>query len=117
MKLKDIRQYNIIKKRSKYACKGTYNGCITNSIIPYSTSNPKRFWGLFKSKNNYNNEVAPLKAKTGSTHLESATTANILNEHFSSVFNKTKDANTIPDMGPSPRPSANNINVTKKGVP
>ena len=37
-------------------------------------------------------------------------------EQFVSVFDKDKDASTIPDMGPSPHPSLNNIIVTEEGV-
>ena len=37
-------------------------------------------------------------------------------EQFVSVFDKDGDASTIPDMGPSPYPSLNNIIVTKEGV-
>ena len=63
-----------------------------------------------------NHGVAPIKAKTGITHSDSATKANILNDQFSSVFNKGEDPSTVPNMGPSPHPTVDNITVTENGV-
>ena len=60
--------------------------------------------------------MAPLKANTGMTHSDSETKANILNEQFSSVFNKDEDISTIPDMGPSPHDPVEHITVTEGGV-
>ena len=50
------------------------------------------------------------------THSDSDTKANILNEQFSSVFNKDEDISTIPDMGPSPHDPVGHITITESGV-
>ena len=34
---------------------------------------------------------------------------NTLNEQFASVFNNDEDTSSIPDMGPSPHPTMDNI--------
>ena len=115
-KRKDFERYEKLKKSSTETCKTAYNDYITNIISPDSSSNPKRFYGFIKSKKIENHGVAPLKAKTGITHSDSATKANILNDQFSSVFNKGEDPSTIPDMGPSPHPTVDNITVTENGV-
>ena len=115
-KLKDFERYEKLKKSSTETCKTAYNDYITNIISPDSSSNPKRFYGFIKSKKIENHFVAHLKAKTGITHSDSATKANILNDQFSSVFNKGEDPSTIPDMGPSPHPTVDNITVTENGV-
>ena len=104
------------QKKKTETCKAAYNEYITNIISPDSTANPKRFYSFIKSKKNENQGVAPLRAKTGITHCDSATKANILNEQFSSVFNKGEDSSNIPSMGPSPHPTIGNIIVTEKGV-
>ena len=46
--------------------------------------------------------VNPLKATDGITYSDSSTIAIILNDQFSSVFNKDEDTSTIKDTGPSP---------------
>ena len=114
--LKDIQRYEKLKKISTETCKTAYNDYISNIISPESTSNPKKFYGFIKSKKNDNHGVAPLRAKTGITHSDSATKANILNEQFSSVFNRGEDATTIPNLGRSPYPAVGKITVTKNGV-
>ena len=60
--------------------------------------------------------MCPLKAKTGMTHSDSETKANILNEQFSPVFNKDEDISTILDMGPSPHDPVEYITVTEGGI-
>ena len=99
---KDIQRYHHLKKESRSACKSAYNSYIRNIISPDSTSNPKRFWGFIKGMRTDTTGVAPLKDTTGLTHSDSSRKANILNDQFSSVFNKDEQTDTIPDKGPSP---------------
>lgn len=58
-----------------------------------------------------------LRTKTGINHSDSGTKANILNEQFSSVFNKSEDTTTISDIGRSPYGPVEHIIITEKGVP
>ena len=61
---------------------------------------PKRFWGFIKSKRCDNTGVAPLKHQTsGITYSDNKAKANILNEQFSSVFNKNEDKDNITTKG------------------
>ena len=96
---KDIQRYHHLKKESRSACKSAYNSYIRNIISPDSTSNPKRFWGFIKGMRTDTTGVAPLKDTTGLTHSDSSRKANILNDQFSSVFNKDEQTDTIPDKG------------------
>jgi hypothetical protein len=50
------------------------------------------------------------------THSDSSTRANILNEQFSSVFNKDEYIATIKNKGPSPFPSMGSFTVSSEGV-
>ena len=74
-KRKDIERNEKLKKSSTETCKTDYNDYFTNIISPDSTSNPilNCFYGFIKSKKNESHGVAPLKAKTGITHSDSAT--------------------------------------------
>jgi hypothetical protein len=56
---------------------------------------PKRFWGFIKSKRCDNTGVAPLKHQTSGITYSDKAKANILNEQFSSVFNKNEDKDNI----------------------
>ena len=60
--------------------------------------------------------VAPIKDDHGIIHTDSRNKADILNKQFSSVFNKNENKDTIPDKGPSPHPSIENITINKEGV-
>ena len=113
---KDYERYHRLKKESRTACKSAYNSYIKNIISPDSTSNPKRFWGFIKGMRTDATGVAPLKNSTGLTHWDSSRKANILNEQFSSVFNKDESTDTIPDKGPSPYLDMPHITVGREGV-
>ena len=76
----------------------------------------KRFWGFIKGMRTDTTGVAPLKDTTGLTHSDSSRKANILNDQFSSVFNKDEQTDTIPDNGPSPFVDMPPITVGREGV-
>ena len=78
---------------------------------------PKRFWGFIKSKRCDNTGVAPLKHQTsGITYSDNKAKANILNEQFSSVFNKNEDKDNITKKGESPHPSMAEIKIHESGI-
>ena len=60
--------------------------------------------------------VAPHKDDQGLIHTDSNNKANILNKQFSSVFNKNEDLDSIPDKGPSPHPSIDDITMKQEGI-
>ena len=98
----DWERYHRLKKASRNLCKDTYNNYIKDIVSPDLRSNPKKCWSFIKSKKSDNSGVAPLKNQDGLVYSDSATKANILNNQFSSVFNKNEDTATIPSKGSSP---------------
>ena len=85
-------------------------------ISPDMESNPKRFWSFIKSKRRDKCGTAPLKGEDGFTHSDAAQKAEILNDQFTSVFNKDEPMSNFPDKGPSPHSTMDKITVTVKGV-
>ena len=77
-------------------------------------ANPKKFWSHVKSKRCEATGVSPLK-QNGITHINPKAKANILNNQFASVF--TIDGTSdLPDLGPSPYPSMEDITITNQGI-
>ena len=113
---KDFQRYQQLKKATRSACKQAYSDYLNNIISPESSTNPKKFWGFIKSKKCDNSGVSPLKAGNGVTYSDSMTKAYILNEQFSSVFNKNEDKTTIKNKGSSPFPSMDPFTVSTEGV-
>ena len=115
-KHRDIERYKRLKVAARLACKRAHNNYIKDIVSPDSQTNPKKFWSFIKSKRNDNSGVSPLKdPSSGITYSDSGKKADILNNKFSSVFNKD-ESSAIPDKGPSPHPSMNNIHVNEGGI-
>ena len=112
----DFQRYQQLKKATRTACKHAYSEYINNIISPESTANPKNLKGFINSKKCDNCGVSPLKSTNGVMYSDSVNKANILNEQFSSVFNKNEDTSTIKDKGPSPFTPMKPITVSTDGV-
>jgi hypothetical protein len=115
-KAADWRRYQHLKRACRNLCRETYNNYIRDIISPDLGSNPKKFWSFVKSKRTDSSGVAPLKNKDGLIYSDSTTKANILNDQFSSVFNKNEDVSSIPSKGPSPHREMPHIMVSTEGV-
>ena len=61
-----------------------------NIISPENDKNNKKFWSYIKSQRKDNSGVAQLLDKNGTLSNDNKAADNILNEQFSSVFNKKK---------------------------
>ena len=83
-------------------------------MLTNDNSNPKGFWNFIKSCKKEYIDIAPLK-KDGLTFSDSVNKANIMSDHFCSVFTK-EDTSCLPDLGPSHTPSVPPIKVSSKGV-
>ena len=68
-----------------------------------------------KAKKQESTGVAPLKNEDGFIHSNSQSKAEILNAQFQSVYTK-EDLSSMPDKGPSPYPSMDNIVFNTRGV-
>ena len=75
----------------------------------------KRFWHYIKGKRQDNIGISALKSQSGNIVTESSEKAQILNNHFKSVFT-IEDTSCIPDKGVSPYPSIPGFDITSSGV-
>ena len=77
--------------------------------------NTKRIWSFIKSKRQESTGVAPLINKEGYLYSDFTKKAEILNRQFQSVYTK-ENTDNIPDKGPSPFSSIDNIIINPNGV-
>ena len=81
--------------------------------VERKTSN-KKFWSYLRSLRTEGKGVSALK-QDGKLNSDSKDKATVLNNQFVSVF--TRDPDTPPpDLGPSPHPTMEEIEVTENGV-
>ena len=74
----------------------------------------KRFWSFIKPRRMDSCGIPALKSE-GTLVLNAQGKANILNKQYTSVFNK-KDSDPAPTKGPSPHPTAPDIQISEDGV-
>ena len=74
-----------------------------------STTNKKPFWQFIKSRRQDVTGTGSLKASDGHCATEPTEKANILNDHFKSVYT-IDPSDTIPKMGTSLHVTMDNIN-------
>ncbi|KAK3105404.1 hypothetical protein FSP39_024449 [Pinctada imbricata] len=110
---RDWDRYQELQRNNRKECRGAYNRYINNMLGEEGTTN-KKLYSYIKSKRGDSSGVSPLRSD-GSLHSNPTDKAEILNQQFSSVFN-TESTDNIPDLGPSPFTSVNNITVTEPGV-
>ena len=75
----------------------------------------KRLWYYIKSRRQEASGVAPLINKKSFLQSNPSAKAEILNEHFQSVYTQ-EDTDNIPDKGPSPFTSMLEISINSNGV-
>jgi hypothetical protein len=88
---------------------------IQNTVNRDNKDNSKRFWSYIKSKRQEPAGISPLLNKDGFLHSDSQIKAEILNNHFQSVYTK-EDTTTLPDKDNSTTKSMNDIYITENGV-
>ena len=81
--------------QTRKACKSAYNTFVRESVCPSIKQNPKRFFSFIKGKKCDSIGVSPLRDQ-GSTYINNADKAHILNNQFSSVF--SHDDGSTPSM-------------------
>lgn len=79
-------------------------------------TNPKRFWSYVKSKKQESAGISPLLNKDGFLHGDSHSKAEILNHQFLQSVYTEEDLTTMPDKGPSPFDSMNDIQINEIGI-
>ena len=76
---------------------------------------PKKLFSYIKGMKNENTGISSLR-NNGILTNNTLDKANILNKQFQNAFTTESDAIPIPDKGPSPFPTMNNINITPNGI-
>ena len=113
-KTKDWDRFHQLKRQTQTTCKQIYNDYISNMLEEDSTTNPKTFWSFIKSKTSETTGDSPLR-KEGILHSDPVNKANILNDHFVSVFTQ-EDMYNIPDKGDSEYPDLPEITIHPDGT-
>ena len=72
-------------------------------------------WRYIKARRQEKIGISTLKSPNGNTVTDPATMADILNNHFHSVFTVEQD-NSIPCKGPSLYPPMQHFEITTEGV-
>ncbi|WAR21351.1 hypothetical protein MAR_015325 [Mya arenaria] len=83
----DIARYQKLKKASNLTCKLAYKSYLTNFVDSAANDNPNKFWTFVNN---------------GIIYADHNTKAKILNDQFSSVFNKNETGISMKDMDPPP---------------
>ena len=106
-------RFRSLKKIAQTTCCQAYNQHITN-IICSEPGGSKRLGATIKAMRCDRTGIAPLK-DGNFLHSDPKSKANILNRQFASVFTNDS-ATSLPDLGPSPHPSMDNIHIHAPGI-
>ena len=109
-------EYKTLQHRVRNLLRSSHYNYLHNSINSASdTANCKSFLRYIKSKRQDFTGIGSLKTSNGDIVTEPFDKAEILNNHFKSVFT-LEDQYSVPDMGISPYPSISGIEITLQGV-
>ncbi|XP_065886047.1 uncharacterized protein [Dysidea avara] len=110
----DWLEYKSLQKEVDHKLKHQHKSYVTNLIS--ASNNKKPLWHYLKTRKQGNCGISTLKDPQSShTLTDPFDKANILNQHFKSVFT-IEDTSTIPDKGPSLFPSLPMFEITEQGV-
>ena len=110
----DWSEYKLLQKEVDEKLKHQHKSYISNLIS--ASNNKKSLWYYLKTKRQGYCGISTLKnPQDGHTVTDPLEKANILNQHFKSVFT-TDDNITIPDKGPSLFPSLPQFQITEQRV-
>ena len=112
----DWEEYKILQHKVRNLLRSSHYKYLQNAVNSASdTVNQKSFWRYIKSKRHDSTGIGSLKTPTGDVVTESSDKAEILNNHFKSVF-ATEALHNVPNMGMSPYPPIADIEITLNGV-
>ena len=98
----DWKAYKDLKKQVQRECRKAHNAYVSKLIDSNGSSSNKRFWSYIKSKRNDQCEIPSLE-KNSQIYTQNADKANLLNDHFSSVFTKSSiPSDQIPSLENNP---------------
>ena len=110
-KEKDMLKFQDLRKEAQRTMRSAHNSYL-NKVI--SEDGNKGLWRYVKNQKKSSSGVGTLAAngKAGITPIEKA---QMLNDQFTSVFTQDQ-ADTTPDLGPSPFPQMAKISIAEDGV-
>ena len=111
----DWNRYNRLFTQTQREIRQSHRKYMTEVISDSYKDQPKKFWSYIKTRKQESFGIAPLKNMDGFIHSDAKTKAEILNDQFQSVFTQEDTAN-VPDKGPSPYPTMEDITVHPNGV-
>ena len=110
----DWLEYKLLQKDIDRKLKYQHKTYLTDMIS--SPDNKKPLWRYIKNKRQDHTGISTLKdPENGQPITNPASKADILNQHFKSVFT-TEDRSNIPDKGSSPYPSIADFCISSEGV-
>ena len=109
----DWLEYKELKKQVAQTCKHRHKIYLNNIIT--SSNSRKPLWRYIKARRQEKMGISTLKSPNGDTVTDPATIADILNNHFHSVFTVEQDS-SIPCKGPSLYPSMQHFEITIEAV-
>mgnify|MGYP001801919684 FL=1 len=109
----DWERFKDLNKKSKAIYKYAYDRFVKNSTSDDIRANPKKFFSFIKSRNCENVGVSVLRDK-GKTIIDDSEKAEVLNNHFVSVFSKHDDF--TPTLGTSSFTNMRDIIINEKGL-
>ena len=109
----DWLEYKELKKQVAQACKHGHKIYLNNIIT--SSNSTKPLWRYIKARRQEKIGISTLKSPNGDTVTDPTKMADILNNHFHSVFTVEQD-NSTPCKGPSLYPTMQHFEITTEGV-
>ena len=108
----DWKRFKNLQKEMQFEARRARTNYITSL---FGAANPKSFWTYIKGLRSERTGVAPLRdTEKGVSKSDPMTQAKMLNEQFASVF--TIEKTEVPNLGPSPHQSMDDIHVEAAGV-
>ena len=109
-------QIGILKSYIQKECCRAHDLYVSNLFSSTKSNNNKRFWSYIKSKRNKQCGVPTLEC-SNQLFTENVTKANILNDHFSSVFVVDDfQSDETPCLEGEPYPCMQSIYITAQGI-
>ena len=111
----DWLEYKSLQKEVNHKLKYQHKSYVTNLIS--SSNNKKSLWHYLKTRKQDSNGIGTL-INPHKSHIitDPKEKANVLNNHFKSIFAIDDNVSTIPDKGPSVHPSLAAFEITEQGV-
>ena len=114
MNIEDLEVYKCFKKFVQKECRIAYSSYIADSLNASSQNGSKCLWSYIKSRKKDNIGVGSLRCD-GLIYTDSLDKANVLNQHFSSVFT-TEDTSYLSSLNEYNIPAIESITINPAGV-